>query len=271
MKVGQLGKKNRVQVIASKLAKTRIVQQSRELARHVPDTRRFSRHQLYAMLEQYRMVYVKPDRGSLGVGVMRIDKERGGYRYQNGTRIYACPTFQALYRALKKTIREERYLIQRGIRALRRGGCPFDFRIMVQRNPAKTWVCTGTAGRVAHPRKVVSNGSQGGTIYVADALLRPIAGRARSVRIQSAMRRLAILTALQFSRSYPAMNELGLDIAVDRSLRPWILEVNTRPDPCPFTKLDDTSAIRRIVRYAQAYGRSYCLACTKARKARKTR
>ena len=260
--------KSRIQVIVSKLAKTRVVQQNSELARHVPATRRFSRRQLYTMLEQYRMVYVKPDRGSLGVGVMRVDKKRNGYRYQNGTRIYACPTFQALYHALKRTIREERYLIQQGVSALRHGGCPFDFRVMIQRNPANDWTCTGIAGRVAHPRKIVSNGSQGGTIYSADALLRPIAGRTASARIQRKMRRLARLTALQFSRSYPAMNELGLDIAVDSSLKSWMLEVNTRPDPCPFTKLDDKSAIRRIVRYAKSYGRSYCLTCTKAKKAR---
>lgn len=265
--MGVLGK-NRVQVIVSKLAKTRIVQQNRELARHVPATRTFSRRRLFAMLERYRMVYVKPDRGSLGVGVMRVDKIKGGYRYQNGTRIYACPTFQSLYRALRRMIGGERYLIQRGISALRRGGCPFDFRIMIQRNTAKSWICTGIAGRVAHPRKIVSNGSQGGTIYSADALLRPIAGRTATVRIQRKMKQLAKLTSAQFSRSYSAMNELGLDIAVDRSLKPWILEVNTRPDPCPFTKLDDKSAIRRIVRYAKSYGRSYCLTCTKARKAR---
>jgi hypothetical protein len=261
-------KKNRIQVISSKLAKTRIVQQSSELAKYVPPTRRFGRGNLLAMLKQYRMVYVKPDRGSLGVGVIRVEQTNSGYRYQSGTRIYACSTVEALFRSLRQVTDGRRYLIQRGIHVLRRGGRPFDFRVMVQRDPSRKWVCTGTVGRVAHPRKVVSNGSQGGTIYSAAALLRPIVGGARSALAQREMQRLAKLTAIQFGREYPAMNELGLDIAVDRGLRPWILEVNTLPDPCPFTKLDDTSAIRRIVRYARAYGRSYCLTCTKARKAR---
>ena len=260
-------KKNRVQAVSSKLTKTRVMLRSGELAKHVPATHSFGDRRLAAMLDRYRMVYIKPDTGSLGVGVMRVERAGRGYRYQSGTRVYAFSTFRALLRALKRAIGSRRYLIQKGVHVLRRAGRPFDFRIMIQRAPNRRWVCTGSVGRVAHPRKIVSNGSQGGTIYPVMTLLRPVAGAKKASRLSKRMERLARLSAAQMGRAYPAMNELGLDIAVDRGLRPWILEINTRPDPCPFTKLNDPAAIRRIVRYAQAYGRSYCLKCSKARKA----
>jgi len=261
-------RKNRVQTVSSKLAKTRIVLRSAELARHTPATRSYSARRLSAMLNRYRMVYVKPDRGSLGVGVIRVERGRRGYRYQSGTRVYAFTTFSALSRSLRARIGRRRYLIQKGIHVLRRGGRPFDFRIMIQKSPRRKWECTGSVGRLAHPRKIVSNGSQGGTIYPVSALLRPIAGKTRSARLLRTMQRMARLTAARFGRAYPAMNELGLDIAVDRRLKPWILEVNTHPDPCPFTKLRDRAPIRRIVRYGKAYGRHYSLNCSKARSAR---
>jgi D-alanine-D-alanine ligase-like ATP-grasp enzyme len=59
----------------------------------------------------------------------------------------------------------------------------------------------------------------------------------------------------------PGMKEIGVDVALDRELRPWILEVNTRPDHCPFAVLQDQTMIRRIVHYGKQYGRTYKLAC----------
>jgi hypothetical protein len=141
---------------------------------------------------------------------------------------------------------------------------------MIQKNPKGKWECTGTAGRVAHPQKAVTNGSQGGTIFKAEALIEPKAGNEKTAELLKQMNGLAEQTAARLSRTFPNLNELGVDIAVDSSLKPWILEANSKPDPCPFTKLDDKSIIRKIKRYGKAYGRRYCLRCTKAKQAPKS-
>ncbi|GGD97784.1 YheC/YheD family protein [Paenibacillus nasutitermitis] len=252
--------------VSSKLRKTRIVMRDRKLASHVPATRLFSRSQLAVMLKRYGMVYVKPDTGSLGIGVMRVEKTAGAYRYQAGTRICVLRTFAELYDSIRRQAGSRTYLVQKGIHVLRHMGRPFDFRIMIQKGPSGNWKPTGAAGRVAHPRKAVTNGSQGGSIYPVDALIVPLASKKASSRLLKEMYRMAKLTADRFNQTYPAMNELGLDIAVDRRLKPWLLEVNTRPDPCPFTKLPDKTMINTIVAYGKAYGRRYCLTCSKSRK-----
>ncbi len=264
---GSKRKSSGVQAVSSKMAKTALLLRSAELKKHIPATRRLSRATLASMLGRCGMVYVKPDTGSMGIGVMRVEKSAKGCRYQSGESIFAFKSLSALFPSLRRQAGTRRYLVQKGIRMLKHDGRPFDFRIMIQRNPAGRWECTGTAARVASPGKIVSNGSQGGTIYTPEALLHPAAGKSGTIRLLRRMNRLALLTAAEFGRAYPAMNELGLDIAVDRNLKPWILEVNTRPDPCPFTKLDDQTAIRRIVRYASAYGRRHSLVCGKAKKA----
>ncbi|WP_241242997.1 YheC/YheD family protein [Paenibacillus whitsoniae] len=259
--------KNKVKAVSSKLIKTRVTLQERKLLLHVPATHPFSRTRLSAMLTKYGMVYVKPDTGSLGIGVMRVERIDGGYRYQAGMKKHTFPTFDRMYEALRKSCGGRRHLIQKGIHVLRHEGRPFDFRVMMQKRPSGRWVCSGIAARVAHPQKAVTNGSQGGTIYAPEDLIAPRFGPKAAEALLASMARIGRLTAAQFGRSYPAMNELGLDLAVDRRLKPWILEVNTRPDPCPFTKLADPTSIRNIVAYAKDYGRKYDLTCAKARRA----
>lgn len=260
-----------LKAVSSKWIKTRIMLRNVNLHKHVPTTHPFGRNRLAAMLAQHGMLYVKPDIGSLGIGVIRVEKRGGAYRYQSGVNIYRFPTFEKLYQSLGHRCGTKRYLIQKGIHVLTHEGNPYDFRVMIQRNPSGKWECTGTAARVAHPQKAVTNGSQGGTIYSPHDLLAPRFGVQATSILMRKMERISYLTAGQISHSFPSMNELGIDIAVDQQLKPWILEVNTRPDPCPFTKLADQTIIRKIVRFGRANGRKYDLTCSKAKKAPKRR
>lgn len=261
--------KSNGKTVYSKLIRTRVVLQHSELSQYVPATYQLNRSRLLAMLKRYGMLYVKPNKGSRGIGVMRVEKQGKTYMYQRGVRSYTFSTFQAMFQSLQRQTASKRYLIQKGIHLLKHEGRPFDFRVMVQRNPTGQWEPTGVVARVAHPLKVVTNGSQGGTIYPAEDVLKPIAGEEITNKLLQKMDRLARLTGAQFARSYTDTNELGLDIAIDHKFTPWILEVNTRPDPCPFTKLENKDIIRKIIAYAEGYDRKYNLVCSKAKSAPK--
>ncbi|MGN7454552.1 YheC/YheD family protein [Paenibacillus pasadenensis] len=253
--------------VASKMEKTQRLLQHPQLAKSVPATRWLNEESLAELLRKHRMVYVKPDVGRMGIGVMRVERTGSGWAYQSGEKVRRFATRSGLYRSLAKRIGDTPYLVQRGIRMLEHEGRPFDFRLMIQQDRSGAWACNGTAARVAHPAKIVSNGSQGGTIFEPMRLLAPAFGQTEAEALLRRMDRIALQTAGELGRSYPALRELGLDLAVDTSGKPWILEVNTRPDPCPFTKLDDPAIIRRIVEYGKGYGRHYKLICNKAKKA----
>jgi glutathione synthase/RimK-type ligase-like ATP-grasp enzyme len=253
--------------ITSKWEKTKMLVGSPALAPHVPETKRMNGRTLKKLLDRYGMAYVKPVSGSLGNGVMKVEREaQGTYRIHAGTRQKRLSTYREAYRWIDAHKRNRPYLAQRGIRVLRFGGRPVDFRVMIQRRSDRTWEVTGKLARVAHPLKAVTNGSQGGSIYPVDRVLARKAGRTRAQRLLRTFDRLARLTARRFGRFHPRMNELGLDIAVDGKLRAWILEVNTRPDPKPFKLLPDPAMLRRIVRLARGYGQTYNLKITKARR-----
>jgi glutathione synthase/RimK-type ligase-like ATP-grasp enzyme len=217
------------------------------------------------------MVYIKPCCGSLGEGVIRVEQRKTGskklsYRYQAGTQVNIFSDYAEAYRSIRSETRGRSYLVQKGIRLLTYGGRPFDIRVMVQRNLQGKWEATGVAGRVAHPRKVVTNGSQGGTIYPVEELLNAYTGTGKCSTLISQMEEIGVKSAIRLSSAYPRLQEIGVDLALDRRLTPWILEVNTAPDPCPFTKLSDPRMLNQIIKYGQAYGRTYNLKCMKAKR-----
>ncbi|MBH5318646.1 YheC/YheD family protein [Paenibacillus sp. GSMTC-2017] len=249
-----------------KWAKTNFLLRDAELRSYIPLTRRFSREQLSKMLGAYSMVYVKPTFGQMGKGVMKVEKTADGtYKYQlKGTKRY-FRTFEGLYRAIKKDTLGKTYIVQKGIHVLSYDGRPYDLRLVVQQTPSKRWEATGTVARVAYPGKIVTNGSQGGTILPAHQVLQPYTSASGSEHLLAKLNQIGINTMKRLHRHYPELKEIGLDIAIDRGLHPWILEVNTRPDHCPFAILQDQSMIRRIVYYGRHYGRRYRLKCNKAK------
>jgi hypothetical protein len=256
--------------ISSKLIKAKALSGRKDLVSHLPRTRKMNKDVLLAMLGQYGMVYIKPYCGSLGQGVIRVERltTRGGgaeFRYQAGVKVHKFTAYEAAYQAILKETGGKSYLVQKGIRLLRYEGRPFDIRVMVQRNLKGQWEASGIAGRVAHPQKVVTNGSQGGTIFPVELLLRGYTDEGRRRVLIKSLESLGVRAAKQLNAVFPHIQEFGVDIALDRNLKPWILEVNTRPDPCPFTKLKDRTMINRIVRYGKAHGCTYSLKCNKSK------
>ncbi|RIE04883.1 YheC/YheD family protein [Cohnella faecalis] len=48
---------------------------------------------------------------------------------------------------------------------------------------------------------------------------------------------------------------VGADIGLDNHLRPWIIELNTNPDPYIFRHLADKRIARKVLSYARALRR----------------
>lgn len=225
------------------------------LNRHIPETVKMSRAALNAMLNRYRMVYIKPDVGSFGDGVGRIEKMGGQYLYRFGVKSKKYKTYSALYQDLQRQLGRTPYLVQQGIHLLKHRGRRFDLRVMVQENLQKQLESTAIIGRVAHPKKIVTNYHSGGKLEPAEKLLSPYLPKTKVSRYILGLKQLGLRAGQAVRRRYPGVKEVGVDIAVDQRLHPWILETNTRPDPHIFKVLKDKSIYRKVVRYARAYGR----------------
>jgi hypothetical protein len=95
----------------------------------------------------------------------------------------------------------------------------------------------------------------GGKIMSVKRLLSShMSKQAINYKVQS-LEKMGVRAAKAMRRKFPGVCEIGVDVGMDRTLTPWILEINTSPDPYIFRKLPDSSIFRKIKRYAKSYGR----------------
>jgi hypothetical protein len=239
--------------LATKYNVSKSLLANQELRSHVPETKSYRRSVLKSMLDKYNMVYVKPNMGTGGKDVMRVEKLGSTYRYQLQTTTRTFSSFDGVANSIALKTKSCPYVIQRGIHLLRYNRRLFDLRIMVQKNPKGMWETTGIIGRLGHPKKIVTNVCRGGNSKPVEVLLGNHV--ANVTKYEKRLKNLGYRTALQLNKTFPNVVELGLDIGIDRNLNPWILEANPRPEIYGFKSLKVKSIYNKMCRYQKSYGR----------------
>lgn len=267
--------------MSSKWAKTKVILQNRQLAVFIPETRKYSLDHLTELLDVYGTVYIKPDRGTYGIGVMRAERrvvhlsasrqqaedapavedgepdkqEQVMYvlRYAKDAEVFQSAS--QLDAAILPKLNGRPYLVQQGIDLLKHNNRPFDLRVLTQKTPSGGWETTGMLGRVAAPQKVVTNYHNGGSIFSVEALFKEHMSPGEMTGMIQQLKSMGVRIGAQLETAYPGLKEIGLDVALDQHHDPWLLEVNTLPAIMVFKSFPDKSIYRRIRRYAIAYGR----------------
>lgn len=252
-----------IQRIASKWEKTKVLKQNDDLVPYIPDTRRYNLQQLEDMLLEYKVVFIKPDHGTYGNGVMSVelhqveenDEIAIQYKFRHGIQTTIFPSLEETHAVISEKIGNNFFLIQKGITMLTYERRKFDIRILVQKNPQKSWESTGFVGRVAAPQKIITNYHGGGTTKTIEELLKTHLTPKQFIKLYKELKILGVGVGEQLNLKFPRLKEIGIDIAIDEEFRPWILEVNTLPALFPFKQLKDKNIYKKIRKYAVAYGR----------------
>lgn len=245
------------QYVGSKWRKTAALMRNGRLRPHIPKTVLYGPSRLKLMLRQYGMVYAKPVSGMHGKGVLCVERASEAYRLRYGRRTIAFRSFARLCEAIRTLQRGKPYIIQRGIRLLKHEGRPFDLRVMAQRSPARKWETTGIIGRVAAPRRIVTNYHAGGKLATVERLLRGYMPQGKLREKIGDLKRIGTAAGQALIARFPGVREVGVDAGFDRAMKVWIIEVNTAPDPYIFRAHPDPSVFKKIRRYAKAYGRRF--------------
>ncbi|MCU6712427.1 YheC/YheD family protein [Paenibacillus sp. J5C_2022] len=237
------------------------LQKNNDLRRYLPESHQLRNIAiLKAMCSRYSSVFLKPVRGSLGKGIIRISRlGADGYQAMHATsagyRRQTYPTIAKLYASLASKMKMSRYQIQQGLHLIEIGKRPVDFRALAQKNAAGKWMVTSIVARTAGEQHFVSNLARGGTLSPVGVAVAKANISKNSQDAALRLRQAALHIAQGVDDSIPAhFGELGIDLALDANGKVWLLEVNSKPSKNDNTPLNE-GKIRPSVRMMIQYSR----------------
>lgn len=236
----------------------RVFRQDPVLRRHMPDTAICTRRTLAEFLDKYRMVYIKPNVGGRGEGVVKAWRGNGGRIYYVVEKGYplSCSSADALWDRLGLS-GGKRHVVQQGLDLAAYRGSKYDIRLMMIRDPHRRWQFCGMLAKTAGPASIVTNIARGkGSVIPAEQALAHSHG-SRAQELKAEMLRLARRCNRMFDRIRYEW-QMGYDFAVDTSGKVWLIEANPgNPSHALFAKLPDQSMYRAIKQAVRAYRRAH--------------
>lgn len=210
----------------------------RVLSRHVPITHMFRRSTLARMLASFPVLYIKPDNGTAGTGIIRIkrlSRSKSLISFKKASK--KCPNQSVLSEVKKSMVLGRKYIIQQGIPLATYKHKPFDLRIVLQK-PSKRWLLTWMSAKVA-PRSgsIVTNVAKGARDARIKKILRGADQPLNVPKILKKLRRLSYKIAHQLGSRFP-IRIVGLDMGIDKKGKIWFIEANTDPNFHGLKKLD---------------------------------
>ncbi|WP_458414435.1 YheC/YheD family protein [Schinkia sp. CFF1] len=203
---------------------------------YLPETRLLNgKKTIEEMVEKHNLLFIKPVHGSLGRNIFKVEVHDDSYLLDYSTfssdieKEY--PSIQDLYEAIKPRLQKQRYIIQQGLRLLLHDEeRPLDFRLLCHRKSETTWGVTSIVARVSSKNEFVSNIARGGEIFKIAKVLHLHFDRKTISQIEQLLKEIAIESAsITDHHADGIYGELGIDLALDKEGKPWIIEINTKP------------------------------------------
>ncbi|WP_408009482.1 YheC/YheD family protein [Pseudalkalibacillus sp. A8] len=205
------------------------------LAAYLPETHKeLDEETLIKLMAKHNSLYLKPNHGREGRGIIRINKtEEGKFKLESTSKIdlpIPLLSTEGVLKFINQFVPMEDYIIQQGISLITHSNGNVDFRILCNRNEKGDWCVTSSIARVSDTNSIVTNMACGGQIHLLSDMLLNHFEKMKASQIKALLYELALETSKSINMLADGIfGEFGIDFGVDLMGHPWILEVNTKP------------------------------------------
>ncbi|GEB30611.1 YheC/YheD family protein [Brevibacillus parabrevis] len=229
-----------------------------EVQTYLPETKKLDTLARFkGFCNEHRFVYLKPVRGKAGEGIMRIEYKNDGWRLQRlkeqkaVTRRFS--NLDDLWKHVKSHVRQQRYIMQQGIRRARFNGKPFDVRVLVQKDGKGEWGVTGVGIRRSGSQSITTHVPRGGSIHSLSSVLQSLF-KADPEKMENSIHETALAIARALNEEIPDLAEMSMDLGLTEDGSLWFFEANAKPE-----KFDEPSirrlSLSNLIHYAQYVSR----------------
>lgn len=233
--------------IKSKMSKTQPLMKDPYISSYIPETCWYNQTNLKKMINTYSTVYIKPDLGSKGIGIMRL-KNLGEslYELSHGKTIEKLSYNEAVKKIKEKIESNKSYVLQQGINVSTYEKCPFDIRVVMQKVKDR-WQLSLMAAKVATTENaVVTNIARGNRKFPLETVLLKNDQKWDGMITLRHLIDLSHQIAHILGEKLP-LKIIGLDLAIDKSGDIWFFEANSKPQCSALGKLNDAKSYQKYL------------------------
>lgn len=231
-----------------------VLREINEASAYLPPTKLVETpEEIKEFLLLYKSIFLKPSSGSLGRRIIKILlDEHGHFKYMYRSRDKqtlegTTADFLALINMLRPIMGKRTYVAQKDLHLAKYEDCPFDIRVLAQKDKRGNWRRTKIYVRKAAPDSFLSNLSDGARPKSISKVLKEVfaADFQASHGLGEDIRRVVreIPPALERGTG-KIWGELGIDLGIDRHGKLWLIEINSKP----FRTLVSESGFFKIVK-----------------------
>ncbi|GFN30476.1 YheC/YheD family endospore coat-associated protein [Paenibacillus xylaniclasticus] len=223
----------------------------------LPTVQARSSSQFAAFLHKHGSVMLKPINGWGGRGIIRFtDNNNRTYKVQTNGKAALNLSYAGMITYVKGILQQGRYVMQKWIDIRSKEGQVFDIRALMQKNGEGKWQLSGMAIREGKNDSITSNIKSGGHAHEVQAYLEKQFGEDSSKALASSIVEVAEYIPPYIEKSYKSrLFELGIDLAVDRSGKLWLIEINIKPGKSIMRRVYGRKAWERCLQHPFEYAR----------------
>ncbi|WP_426446072.1 YheC/YheD family protein [Paenibacillus sp. S-38] len=205
---------------------------TRWLSPHLPPAWGYDKDAVPGLLNEHKLLYLKPCTGNLGRGVYRVERKDSGEIHiaDHHTLPRVIVNSEAsLQDNIEDLIGSTPYLIQQGVHVRKIQNRHFDIRILAQKNREGQWSVTAAVSRLAYSG--CFNTSICEKVIPSTAALRHLYSPTEVKRMMKSLYDMSLRAAeIVETDTGNHLCEASVDFALDTQGHPWVIEMNGKPD-----------------------------------------
>jgi hypothetical protein len=210
----------------------RILQSNSKINKYLPKTILFTgKNSLEKMLKNFSCIYLKPTGRSLGLGIVKITKNKENeyqakYRRKK-TNHSITGNLDEILPKLKPLMGKRIYIVQQGIPLATYNGNIFDIRVCMQKDGTGEWSTPRWMIRAADPDNVVTNIAAGGNGLEVEKVISALFEK-RAEQIMNEIKDVGLSISKVIDKRFLGIGDIGIDLGITATGKLYFIEANLR-------------------------------------------